>query len=469
MHKVIMRNDALRDGGRMSTTELLWDIATRDFILDDIDEAICVIDKDGVVAVWNKKSELIYDLQKEDIVGKKMDDVLPDTVIVDVLKTQVEKQNIYKSTRTGCSILVRAKILYKDGEMIGVMCVDKDLSEIDSLNEQVNRLKEHINYLENQTITDSASPMIGSSPKIAELMFKGAKVSRSDANILLLGESGVGKKAFAREIHSQSKREGMFVDVNCGAILTDLFEEEFFGIESGGDEKKGLFELADGGTLYLSDVADMPIKMQSKMLNALQNMYAYRVGSKRKIRINTRIISATNRNIKELVEEGEFLEELYYRLNVIELKIPPLRERGSDITMLSDYFLKSLAEKYKVPQPSIAPRVMNILLEYDWRGNLRELKNILEHMILMSGGKEITPEMVPYAVKERAAKLSKTYSEINDLARNVGEYEKRVIEEALESCAWNKSQTARLLNIPRTTLMYKIEQYGIEKPKTKGK
>lgn len=450
----------------MKKDELLWDVATRDFILDDIDEAICVVDRNGIVTVWNKKAELIYDVPKEEIIGKAMDDVLPGTVIIDVLRTGEEQQNIYQATRTGCSTLVKAKFLYKDDEMIGVMCVDKDLSEIDELKEQVDTLKERIHYLEKQNMSDVSSAMVGNSPQMEELMYKVSKVSKSDVNMLVLGESGVGKKALGKEIHRLSKRNGMFVNVNCGAVPSGLFEEEFFGIDENGEERAGLFELADGGTLYLGDIADLPLKMQSKLLNALQNRQVSRVGSKKKIKINARIISATNKDIKEMVDKGDFLEDLYYRLNVIELNIPPLRERGSDITLLADWFLKELSGKYHVDQPSISPRVMNTLLEYDWRGNLRELKNILEHMIVMSGGKEITMDMVPYAVKERASKFSRSYAQINDLAKTVGEYEKHIIEEVLENCNWNKSQAARTLNIPRTTLMYKIELYELgRKPK----
>ena len=445
----------------MEKDRLSWEIVARDTILDDMDEAICVVDNNGIVTVWNKKSEQIYDLPKSEIVGRYMGDVLQDTVIIDVLKTGIPKQNIYRSTRTGCSILVRAKLLYNQDEVIGVMCVDKDLSELDELKDEVDKLKARINFLENKERDKSEAGMIGNSKPMQELMYKAARVAKSDVSILICGESGVGKKALGRELHRISERKGMFIDVNCGAIPGNLFEEEFFGVES--EDRAGLFELADGGTLYLGEVADMSIQSQIKLLNVLQNMKISRVGSKKKVDINVRIISATGKNMKELVQKGEFLEDLYYRLNVIELEVPSLRERGADITILADYFLKRLAEKYQVDQPSISPGVMNVLLEYEWHGNIRELKNILEHMIVMSGGKEITMKMIPYAVRESAGRFARSYSQINDLAKSVGEYEKHIIEDVLESNAWNKSQAARALNIPRTTLMYKIEQYNLEK------
>ena len=208
----------------------------------------------------------------------------------------------------------------------------------------MDKLKARINFLENKERDKSEAGMIGNSKPMQELMYKAARVAKSDVSILICGESGVGKKALGRELHRISERKGMFIDVNCGAIPGNLFEEEFFGVES--EDRAGLFELADGGTLYLGEVADMSIQSQIKLLNVLQNMKISRVGSKKKVDINVRIISATGKNMKELVQKGEFLEDLYYRLNVIELEVPSLRERGADITILADYFLKRLAEKY---------------------------------------------------------------------------------------------------------------------------
>ncbi len=453
----------------MHEYDYLWKSVTKDFILDDLDEAVCVVDNDGTVTVWNKKSEQIYDMPKDEILGKNMDDVLYGTVVMDVLRSGEDKQNIYKATRTGCSILVKAKVIYKDGEKIGVMCVDKDLSEIDELKNQVDRLYDRISYLENKNVSEYSSIMIGNSEQIEDLLRKVNKVSKSDANIFINGESGVGKKSLAREIHDLSGREGMFIDVNCGAIPTGMFDEEFFGVQSASESRPGLFELAEGGTLYFDEIADMSVKMQSKLLNALQKQQIFRVGSKEMIPFHCRIISATTKNIYNLVEKGEFLEDLYYRLNVISLDVPPLRDRGSDITLLSNLFLKELSEKYSLKIPGISPKVRNILLEYDWKGNLRELKNILEHMVVMSGGKEISEDMLPYFVRDSVAKFARSYAQVNDLAKNVAEYEKHIVEEVLKNTDWNKSLAARKLNVPRTTLMYKIKQYDLEEEKLKKK
>ena len=446
----------------MKKSDYLWESVAKDFILDDLDEAVCVVDEAGIVTVWNKKSEMIYDVAKEEILGQCMDDVLEGTVVMDVLRTGIEQQNIYKATRTGCSILVKAKIIYKDGKKMGVMCVDKDLSEIDILKKEVDMLYDKISYLQNEKISGPISIMMGNSTKMEDLVKKVQKVSKSDASIFITGESGVGKKSLGREIHTLSGRSGMFIDVNCGAIPLDMFEEEFYGTENSLESRPGLFELADGGTLYFEEITDMSLKMQSKLLSTFQKKQIVRVGSKKVVPINCRIIASTTKNVYELVRKNEFLEDLYYRLNVISLEVPPLRERGSDITLLTDFFLKELADKYDMKVPSISPKVRNILLEYDWKGNLRELKNILEHMIVMSGGKEIREDMVPYSVKDSVSKFARSYAQVNDLAKNVAEYEKHIIEEVLENTAWNKSLAARKLNVPRTTLMYKIQQYELE-------
>jgi len=449
----------------MKDSDMLWKSVTRDFILDDLDEAICVLDKDGTVIVWNKKSELIYDLPKEEIIGKNMDDVLPGTVMMDVLRTKKDKQNIYKSTRTGCNILVKAKAIYRDGRMIGVMCVDKDLSEIFELEQEVRRLKDKISILERKDCF-SAVFTASSSPQIEQMMVNAAKISKSDANIIISGESGVGKENLAQKIHEMSKIEGEFVKVNCGTLNHENFEEEFMGEEDNkGIIKEGYFDKANKGTLFLADVGKMPIKVQAKLLEVLQNGKYQRLGGKSKIPINIRIISSSNSDIMREIDNEAFIEELFYRLKVLEISVPPLRERGTDVLVMAENLIEEAAEKYKMKKPTISPRVRNAFLEYDWKGNILELGNTIEHMVLMSGGKEITMEMLPSSIRESVEKISRSYAHTNDLQKSVREFEKQIIKDALEGNDWNRSQTARMLNIPRTTLMYKIEAYDIKREK----
>lgn len=457
----------------MKNSQKFWDLVTRDFILDDIDEAICVVNLEGEVTVWNRKSESIYGVLKENIIGRKMDQVLQNTVIMEVLNTKKSIENIYNATITGCRTLVNGKIIYKDGEAIGALCVDKDLSELEKLKDQMENMKSHINFLElrDSVSNERGSVFVGGSEKIEELMYKASRVAKTDATIMVLGESGVGKKALAKRIHNMSNKEGIFVSVNCGAIPMELFEHEFFGYENKltGESKPGFFELANKGTIYLGEIGEMPILAQSRLFNILQKMEVQRVGSEKSIPITTRIISATSKNIKTMVEEGNFLEDLYYALDVIELEVPALRERKEDISYLLDVFLQELSEKHQIELPTIEANVINMLLEYSWNGNLRELKNTVEHLLVMSNGKTIVMDSLPYSIKENTKNFIRTSNQINDLQKSVAEFESHIIEEALSKTHWNKSEAARILNIPRTTLIYKINQYDLKKSKTKNR
>jgi len=451
--------------------EVFLDTAARDFILDVMDEAICIVDNEGIVHVWNEKSEKIYDIKKSELIGKKMDSVLKETVIIKVLESGEDMENIYQSTRTGCSILVNAKIIYIDGEKVGALCVDKDLSEIDRLNRQVDKLKDKINYLEIQRKAElNKSTMIaGNSIQMEELMYKAAKVAKTDTPLMILGESGVGKKALARRIHEMSQRKGPFAHVNCGAIPNEIFESEFFGSTDikTGKNRPGLFEIVDQGTIFLGEITDMPINMQSKLLNLMQKNEILRASDGKHIKVNTRIISGTNKNIEEMIEEGTFLEELYYSLNVIQLTVASLRERKSDIPLLADLFMKEMCEKYKLEVPKLDSEVVDILMQYSWKGNIRELQNVIEHVVVMSGGKTITTEMLPISIKESVKSYVRANIQVNDLAKSVGEFERDIIRNVMEKSDWNKSEAARMLNIPRTTLIYKIDLYDIKDKKDK--
>ena len=300
-------------------------------------------------------------------------------------------------------------------------------------------------------------------------MYKAAKVARTDTPLMILGESGVGKKALARRIHEMSQRKGPFVHVNCGAIPNEIFESEFFGSTDPrtGKNIPGLFEIVDQGTIFLGEITEMPVSMQSKLLNLLQKNEIVRASDGKHIKINVRIISGTNKNIEKMTETGVFLEELYYSLNVIELTVPPLRERKSDIPLLADLFMKEMCEKYNLEIPKLDPEVVDILMQYSWKGNIRELQNIIEHVVVMSGGKTINTDMLPISIKESVKSYVRANLQVNDLAKSVGEFEKDIIENVMNKSSWNKSEAARMLNIPRTTLIYKIDLYGIKKKSEK--
>jgi two-component system response regulator AtoC len=305
--------------------------------------------------------------------------------------------------------------------------------------------------------------MIGSSPVMQQLFDAIRQVAPEKATVLVAGETGTGKELVARAIHAGSPRkEGLFVAVNCAAIPHEMLESELFGHEKGAftgaiKERIGKFELADGGTLFLDEITEMPMSLQAKLLRALQENVIERVGSNRPIEVDIRIVAATNRDPKQAVADGKLREDLYYRLNVFRLDLPPLRIRKSDIASLAQYFLA----KRNV---MIAPEAVQALTDYDWPGNVRELENVLERAAIISGNQTILPKHLP---AEMVNHVSLPASEENQ-ARNVlalppalEALERRMISEALVLTQGNKSKAAKLLEISERSLWYKISQYGM--------
>ncbi|GAB6066562.1 sigma-54-dependent Fis family transcriptional regulator [Aquifex pyrophilus] len=302
--------------------------------------------------------------------------------------------------------------------------------------------------------------IIGRSKAVRRLIELVEKVAKSDSTVLLLGESGTGKSLIARTIHYESPRkEKPFVTVNCAAIPENLLEAELFGYEKGAftgayAPKKGKFELANGGTIFLDEIGDMPLSLQAKILRVLQDREIERLGSEKTIKVDVRIIAATNKDLKKLVEEGKFREDLYYRLNVIPIYVPPLRERKEDIPLLIQHFLKEFNEKYG-KEVYLTKEAMERLLEYDYPGNVRELSNIIEQLVILNEGKVDTTDLPEYLRKEKNKPKG-------DLQRFIEETEKKRIIEALEKTGYVKSRAAKLLGYTLRQLDYRIKKYGIE-------
>jgi len=296
------------------------------------------------------------------------------------------------------------------------------------------------------------------------------QIAQTNAAVLITGESGTGKEVFARAIHEYSGAEGYFVPVNSSAIPTELFESEFFGYEEGAftgakkGGKIGLFELASNGTIFLDEIGDLPLSMQAKLLRVLQEKRIQRVGGEKLIDINARIISATNRDLEKMVEEGKFREDLYYRLNVINIDIPPLRKRKEDIVLLFRHFLEDVCNENDMEVPKVDNKVIDILTRYDWEGNARELKNVVEHMTFLNRNNTITVDLIPSNIKEKLLEgnmMRDRSTNFLDLNKSLEELEISLIKKALEVTDGNKSKAATLLNIPRTTLHSKLNNYNI--------
>ncbi len=314
--------------------------------------------------------------------------------------------------------------------------------------------------------------LLGKSSAIEETRKKIIKLSRSQAPVYIHGESGVGKELVAKLIHEHGPRaDKKFVPVNCGAIPSELMESEFFGHKKGSftgatSDKQGLFQAADGGTLFLDEVADLPIAMQVKLLRAIQEKAVRPIGSQQEIPVNVRILSATHKNLAELTEKAEFRQDLYYRINVIELEVPSLRERPEDISLLASYFLEKIADEWQTETPRLDDDSLKALNEYSFPGNVRELENILERAMTLHEDKVITREDLQLPNASSKNNISGKDDDIsldqNLLDPTLLQKEKEVIEQALEKTKYNKTAAAKLLGISFRALRYRIKKLGID-------
>ncbi len=310
--------------------------------------------------------------------------------------------------------------------------------------------------------------VVGRSREILRVLELVHRVAPTSATVLLRGESGVGKEVFARAIHYLSPRSDKpFIVVNCGAIPEHLLEAELFGYEKGAftgaySSKKGKFELADGGTLFLDEVGDLPLPLQVKLLRALQEKEIERVGGTRPIKVDVRIISATNRNLEEMVREGAFREDLYYRLNVFPIFIPPLRERKEDIPVLANHFLEKLKKEYN-KEVSLSQEVMTALIAHPWKGNVRELQNVMERMVILDSDGVLRMDDMPPELRERGSERKPEMAPTLNNGKTIWEVEKELIEKTLEETGGVIKETARRLGMTPRQVSYRIKKYRIGK------
>ena len=299
--------------------------------------------------------------------------------------------------------------------------------------------------------------VIGDSPAIKELLVKVQKVAQTDANVLVLGENGTGKELIAREIHRQSQRENeIFMALDLSALTETLFESELFGHTKGAftdakEERTGKIEAASGGTLFLDEIGNLPVHLQSKILTLLQTRILYKLGSNKPVNVDFRLISATNKPLLQWVKEGLFREDLLYRINTLQLEVPPLRERAEDIMPLAHHFLKMYAQKYNKPNVKITAQVATRLENHSWPGNIRELKHTMEKGVILSDGNTITSESLG---------LYDALQPQSDIF-NLDELEKQTILKVIKRCKGNMSKSAQMLGISRTTLYVKMSKYGV--------
>jgi two-component system response regulator HydG len=308
--------------------------------------------------------------------------------------------------------------------------------------------------------------IIGRSRPMQDLLETVAMVAPTEATVLIQGESGTGKELIANAIHQNSPRSSHpFIKINCAALPETLLESELFGHEKGAftgatGRRQGRFQLAHRGSILLDEIAEMSMATQSKVLRVLQEREFEPVGSSETVKVDTRIIAATNKNLQEEVKSNRFREDLYYRINVVNVTVPALRERRDDIALLVDFFLKRYAEKNRRHLKGVTPKAMDLLMRYDWPGNIRELENVVERAVIMGRGDFITPEEFPGALKNLDPEYIETRIEAS-VGKSLKEMEKAMILRTLEEAGGNRTHAAEILGISRRTLQLKLKEYGI--------
>jgi formate hydrogenlyase transcriptional activator len=336
------------------------------------------------------------------------------------------------------------------------------------ISELKDKLAQEKLYLEEEIRIDRRTDdVIGDGPVLREVLRQVEVVAPTDSAVLVTGETGTGKELIARAVHRHSiRRDRTFVKLNCAAIPTGLLESELFGHEKGAftgavERRTGRFELADGGTLFLDEVGEIDLAMQVKILRVLEERAFERVGGSKTINVDVRLIAASNRDLKKLVKEGKFREDLFYRLSVVGVDLPPLRERRDDIPLLISTFVRECSADNGKPVREITQEAVNVLMSYDWPGNVRELRNTIEQMVVLARGERLTLRDVPAAIRT-GADLTKISVVRPGVTMTVEEAERQLIIQALKECDGNRTRAASRIGMSRRTLHRKLKRYGLE-------
>lgn len=445
-------------------------------LLETSSDAIAIINSQKEVVFWNSHAEQIYGIPKENITGKNIEQFFrkQDLKLLEVLTTEEVVSNMYHQPRPDKHVLINSSPIYsKDGKVIGALSIEDDVTNEVKLNEKLSLTTTELQKIKHQVTqhqqTTPFSTIKGEGSAIQRAKQLSAKVALTDATVLIQGESGVGKELFSQGIHEGSgRKKEAFIPINCGAIPEALFESELFGYAkgafTGADKKgkKGKIELADGGTLFLDEVGSLPLDMQVKLLRVLQENEVFPIGSDKAIQVDVRIVAATNSDLEKMVKDGTFRADLYYRLNVVVIEVPPLRARLEDIPVLADQFIQGFSIKHKKQIPHLLPSTLDSLKNYNWPGNVRELRNIMERIILFNEQETITPNDIKEIFPgDRNEKPGAVVHARGLLHQDMATMERERITATLEETYGNKSATARLLGISRVSLYKKMKAYGI--------
>ncbi len=467
----VIQEDVILDEDTILTKYLA---SMMDRIFDPLPVPLIMLDKDSKITMINQVFADFLGFSKDDIVGKPVLEVDKYSRFPYVFKTkkaEIAWKHTFENGHT--AIVHRLPVLDNKGEVkyaIG-MVLFEGIEQFKDIITKNKLLETELHLYKNQLkemygAKYSWDTIIGNSEKMSNAKFVGKRASSSISNVLILGESGTGKELFAHAIHNDSPRSfSPFVKINSAAIPSELLESELFGYDEGAftgakkGGKIGKFELANGGSIFLDEIGDMPLKMQAKLLRVLQEKEFERVGGNKVIKVDVRVIAATNKDLKKLINEGKFREDLYYRLNVMTIEIPPLKERYGDIEELVNLFLKKLSNQLGRYVTSISHKAMECLEGHSWPGNVRELENVLERAINLTDSDTILPVHLPVYLTQNTKIVMD--GPIRPLKEIIEDTEKEAIMMCLEYTEGNKLKTAKLLDISRSTLYDRMEKYGI--------
>lgn len=459
-------------------------------VLDSDPECFVLIDPEAKIIWLNKAYQGYLNVRLEQVQGKPVVEIIPNTRLHVVIKTGIAELGEFQEIH-GRKAIVNRIPLFRGEEIIGAIgkVIYKTDKEFKELATKISSLEKEVNFYKREFAEKYAAKwrfddILTCSPRLKHLKEFACKIAAVDVNIMILGESGCGKELFAHSIHAASKRSSKpFICINCAAIPENIMESELFGYESGAftsankNGKLGKLEMANFGTVFLDEIGDMSPLMQAKLLRFLQEGELEKVGSVKPVSVDVRVICATNRDIKKMVEDGIFRADLYYRLSNIIMEVIPLRERPEDIDILCNHFLRIITEKWEIPLKKIEPEALETIRRYYCPGNVRELQHLLEKLCCVADGDVIkSKDLPPYLFSEPTLTLTKNdgqnldcvSKEVNDsnsrdfCSRVLIDKEKELLERVLVKTGGNKRKAAEMLGIHRTTLYYKLRKYNMK-------
>lgn len=459
-------------------------------ILREIDEGIHIVDKDGNTVLYNSAMESIEGLNKEDVIGKHILEVFADwtpensTLLIAIKEKRIVKRKMQSYFNFSGQKITTENITYPifgvDDSILGAVEIAKNFTNVEKMSNQILSLRKKLVKTASEVESESKhyrfEDIIGNNKNFLQAIKISKRASKSDSSVLIIGETGTGKELFAQSIHSLSAREsGQFIAQNCAALPETLLESILFGTTkgsfTGAENRAGLFEQANGGTMFLDEINSMSGSLQAKLLRVLQEGYVRRVGGNKDIKIDVRIIAASNVNLGELIENGSFRKDLYYRINVINVQIPPLRERKDDIISLADYYIRKYNTKLDKDVWMISKDLQEAFVNNEWKGNIRELKNIIESAMNMIDDEHvISKEHIQSHLDEYFCTtntnivsediiLSNTEDmEFDGLNEYLERREREIIEHYLKKNDGNLTFAAKDLKISRQNLQYKVKK-----------